>query len=151
MMKAVCQELVRIWPKDSAIGKVIWHGPIEKDNVGCAQSILDPKLHAYQTALEGGPILANLVNRAPFGHLSLHVQSRSLWNRLEPLFGQQLNQRCFAAGGCTRYDMPVCLDPEGSRQKLRVKHCASEIMLRPTNHFPTLEYRSNGGLNRRPE
>jgi hypothetical protein len=147
MSKAVCQELVRVRSKDPAIGKVIWNGPIEKDNVSRPQSALDSKLHVYQTALEGGPTPANLVDRAPFGHLSLNVQSRSLRNRLEPLVGQQLNQGCFATGGRTRYHMPVCLDPEGSRQKLWVKRCASEIVSRPTDHFPTLEFRSNGGLN----
>jgi hypothetical protein len=63
------------------------------------------------------------------------------------LGGQQLNQGCFATGGRTRYDMPVCLDPEGSPQKLRVKRYASEIMSRTVSHFPTLEFRLNGGLN----
>jgi hypothetical protein len=73
MVKAVCQELVRVRSKNSAIGKVIRNAPVEKNNFSRPQSILDSKLHAYQTALKGGPILANLVDRASFGHLSLNV------------------------------------------------------------------------------
>jgi hypothetical protein len=69
-------------------------------------------LQVYQIAFQGGIILANLVDRSPFGHLCLKVLPRSLRNRPEPFAHQLINQGCFATAGSARYHVPVRLNPE---------------------------------------
>ena len=53
--------------------------------------MLNPALHVcYGTFV--GLVPKNLVERSPFGHFVLNVLPRDLWNCLEPLVGQQIDQ-----------------------------------------------------------
>jgi hypothetical protein len=114
MVEAFCQELVRVQSIDSVEVEGIWQGSVEKDDIGRSQSMLNSHLHVCQNGFQSGPILKYLIQRSPFGHLSLNVLSRNLRNRLEPFIGQQIDQGCLARAGGTRYHMPVGLDPEWS-------------------------------------
>jgi len=82
-----------------------------------------------------------LIERSPFGYLSLNILPGNLWKRLEPSLGQQVNQRRFATAGTTRYHVPVRLDPERSCQKFWVQLCGSKTVLCTVNHFAILQSR----------